>query len=568
MQSVEVFNKFYSGLNNITFVNKNLDTERDNLSYIIKKFNIKIQDIKIDSNIKEKNKDLGETLEQTLIKLKKSSNIWVDEFEKILQQEKFRNELENNFIVIVFGKVKAGKSSLGNFIAKNNTTSDKATFFIYDEAGNTQDTKELKEIEGEDEFATDNLECTKSIQGFKLNGLAWIDTPGLGSMIKANGDLAKEYINSADYIIFPANSGEPETKDNIDAIKELIECNKKLTIIITRSDTQERRKDSEEKFIRDESGKISSFLVNKDDERRKLQEDSFIKKIKDTLDYSDNIIGNIFSLSVHTAKKGLETDDIELFEKSNIPKLYELMTDIVENKVSKLKSSSTFDGLISFIDNTLLGNKSNNLNSIKSLLSTISYFDEKILESKKRFEVIKKNTNSDIISNIEYLVSVKQSEIKKGNQKDILNSIDKDINTSISEIIQKNVEEILNDFTISIDKITTMLNSTDEFIIKDEYKTIKVSYKDNGLTNLWGLFGNRYKSIEEKVFLGDNKHEIIRIYKQNRIDSFIKIANDNYDYIVESFFLPLESVSEQMKEQITSLVLEVEAQKNQLNKRN
>lgn len=207
MQDVEIFNNFYSGLNKITPINQNLDEERDKLFSIIKKFNDKIQDITLDNNIKEKNKDLGEILEQTLIKLKKSSNIWVDEFEKILQQEKFRNELENNFIVIVFGKVKAGKSSLGNFIAKNNTTNDKATFFIYDEAGNTQDVKELKEIEGEDEFATDNLECTKSIQGFKLNGLAWIDTPGLGSMVKANGDLAKTYINSADYIIFPANSG-------------------------------------------------------------------------------------------------------------------------------------------------------------------------------------------------------------------------------------------------------------------------------------------------------------------------------------------------------------------------
>ncbi|MDX9901060.1 MAG: GTPase [Aliarcobacter sp.] len=568
MQDVEIFNNFYSGLNKITAINQNLDKERDNLFSIIKKFNDKIQDITLDNNIKEKNKDLGEILEQTLIKLKKSSNIWVDEFKKILQQEKFRNKLKNNFIVIVFGKVKAGKSSLGNFIAKNNTTSDKATFFIYDEAGTSQDIKELKEIEGEDEFATDNLECTKSIQGFELNCLAWIDTPGLGSMVKANGDLAKEYINSADYIIFPANSGEPETKDNIDAIKELIECNKKLTIIITRSDTTERRKDSEGKFIRDESGKIGSFLVNKDDERRKSQEDSFIKKIEDTLGCSDNIIGNIFSLSVHTAKKGLESNDVELFEKSNIPKLYELMTDIVENKVSELKSSSAFDGLISFIDNTLLGNKSDNLNSIKSLLNTISYFDEKILESKKRFEDIKKNTNSDITSNIEYLVSLKQSEIKKGNEKEMLNSIDVNINTSVSEIIQKNVEEILSDFTVSIDKMTTMLNSTDEFIIKDKYKTVEVSYKDNGITNLWGLFGDRYKYMEESVFLGDNTDEIIKAYKQTRIYGFIKMANDNYDIIIKSFFIPLETVSKQMREQIRNLVLEVEEQKEHLNKRN
>ena len=33
--------------------------------------------------------------------------------------------------------------------------------------------------------------------------MAWIDTPGLGSMVEENGELAKEYIQSADYNIYP-----------------------------------------------------------------------------------------------------------------------------------------------------------------------------------------------------------------------------------------------------------------------------------------------------------------------------------------------------------------------------
>ena len=126
----------------------------------------------------------------------------------------------------------------------------------------------------------------------------------------------------------------------------------------------------------------------------------------------------------------------------------------------------------------------------------------------------------------------------------------------------------MSDFTVSIDKMTTMLNSTDEFIIKDAYKTVSVSYISNSWKNVWGLFGNNYKSVEEEVFLGDNKDEIIRMYKQNRINSFIKIANDNYNYIIESFFSPLEMVSKQMREQIRNLVLEVEEQKKHLKKRN
>ncbi len=193
---------FYESLNDISIINNSVDEKRELVKKYVYSFNSNIQNLKVDENIKKQNKDISNLLEETINIIKYSSENWLKDFDKMIELEKFRSDLSNYFIVIIFGKVKAGKSSLGNFIAKNKLDSQKVDFFKYDEAGKKQAIKKLEEIES-DSFATNNLECTVEIQGFKLDGMAWIDTPGLGSMVKENGDLAKEYIHSADYIIYP-----------------------------------------------------------------------------------------------------------------------------------------------------------------------------------------------------------------------------------------------------------------------------------------------------------------------------------------------------------------------------
>ncbi len=88
--------------------------------------------------------------------------------------------------------------------------------------------------------------------------MAWIDTPGLGSMTLENGKLAKEYIQSADYIIYPTSSDSPLQRDEVEELKRLFEQNKKVTICITKSDKFERKKDKSGKYIR-RDGKSQNF---------------------------------------------------------------------------------------------------------------------------------------------------------------------------------------------------------------------------------------------------------------------------------------------------------------------
>lgn len=598
MKNQHKLKSFYDSLEDIDITNTKLDKKRDELSQIIHGFNKQIQKYSIDKNLKVNNEQILMLLNQTMEQLKSSSNIWVEDFHKLLEREKFRSDLENYFIVIIFGKVKAGKSSLGNFIAKNNTSIHKAIFFKYDEAGNEQEIKELQEIQGDNEFATNNLECTSSIQGFKLNSLAWIDTPGLGSMTKQNGDLAKQYIQSADYIIYPTSSNSPLQQDEIAQINELFLQNKSVSICITKSDTLERRKDDNGKYIKNENGKIAKFLTNKSIENRN-QQVKYVKEEIEKLDKNKDFkIGDIFSLSAHAAQKGLDTNDEDLFENSNITQFYELLTQVVKQKASKLKTQAPYHSLISFIDNELLSKTSDY--SLDSLLNAFNAFDKKIEETKDKLEQIKSNTKSDIQTQIEYIVSKHISDVDKNGSQGIfgifgtldLNSwvsdktgdkiqskpknsfetMDEEIAQSIQKLVNDNIKEIFADFSTSLNELQNKLVPSSDFKIKDEYKTIKVWYEDNSLFNkivkviTLGTCGKNGEYLEEEVKVGNNKDEVLRKFKTSRSDAYVKFTLNTYSEVSKNFFNSIQNVSTNMQNSIKNLETSVLSFKNNLEK--
>ena len=467
---------FYKSLKDIKLINNSVDEKRELVKKYVSNFNANIQNLRIDENIKKQNKEISNLLEETINLIKLVSNDWLKNFDEMIEREKFRSDLSNYFIVIIFGKVKAGKSSLGNFIAKNKLDSQKVEFFKYDEAGKKQAIKKLEEIE-EDSFATNNLECTVEIQGFKLDGMAWIDTPGLGSMVKENGDLAKEYIQSADYIIYPTSSDSPLQLDEREQLKELFEQNKKVSICITKSDY----KDEDECECGSEDGckncnkGIIKVLKNKSLLNRQKQEvfvkEEIYKLIPKDKEY---ILGDIFSISTHTAKKGLDSSDNELFEDSNIPKFYELLTDVIKDKASKLKADTPYEGLKSFIDFNILGSDIIKQNSsIKNIKLELESLEQVIRESQERFEILKENSSNDLVSEIEFIISKYSLEINKSNSKEMFLQIDSEINKKMFEIIEKNISEILNNFDASFKSLSTTFSSN-EFIIDDVYESIKV----------------------------------------------------------------------------------------------
>lgn len=588
MKQFNKLDEFYNSLKDISTINNSIDEKREQLRSYVYAFNTNIQNLKLNENIKKQNQEISALLEDTVNGIKLTSDDWMKNFDGMIQREKFRSDLKNYFIIIIFGKVKAGKSSLGNFIANNRLSTQKAKFFKYDEAGEEQTIKKLEEIEI-DSFATNNLECTVEIQGFKLDGMAWIDTPGLGSMVKENGELAKEYIQSADYIIYPTSSDSPLQLDEREQLKELFEQNKKVTICITKSDY----KQEDECECGSENGcencteGIINLLQNKTSENRKKQETYVKEEIEKLItNNKESVLGDIFSISTHTAKIAIQNNDVETFQNSNIPKFYELITDVVKHKSLTLKQNAPLEGLKSFVDFNIIGSETiKQNNSIKNIKSSLESLEQTIKDSYERFDILKENTNNDLECEIENIIASYASKINKTNSKDIFLEIDSEINKKISEIIKVNLSEILKDFDTSLKSLTTTMNCN-EFVINDVFEKIKTNTSKRNKVVASGILGT-IASIGagialasnpvgwaiagtiaagaaasyvggkigeatgsedyENLKVGDNKEEILQKFKTSRFQYSEELAKDIYSQIQNLFFVPLEKSLDEIK---------------------
>jgi hypothetical protein len=557
--------EFYNSLDSIALIDNKIDNSKDRLKNYVDSFNNYVQTLEIKKSKKFKSKEIDNLLNSSLESIKKSTQNWVKDFKDLLQRTKFRDELESYFIVIIFGKVKAGKSSLGNFIAENRLEHQSIKFFKYDVAGREQEIAKLEEIQDDEEqngFKTNNLECTVEIQGFKLSRLAWIDTPGLGSMTPENGKLAKKYIEAADYIIYPTSSDSPLQKDEQEQIKELFEQNKKVTVCITKSDKYEEDEcecGSEYGCDKCDDG-IIKVLVNKSKEDRKKQEKWVKNELSKIIDSSkESLIGDIISISVHTAKKGLESGDEKLFKESNIERFYDLMTDVIKNDASRFKGSTPYNGLISFINGILQSDK----NSLKSIISKLDSLKRRIQESEEKILKFKKSIEIDI-NNILFDV-VRDSEITVNNSKRKFQEFDRAIQEEVMKLIDRNLREAFDNVSKEIENLNLSLN-TDNFRVKKRYKTIKERYKDNSIWNLWGLLGDNYKTVTKTIEIGDNKLDIIQEYKSSRKRYFMNEISKKYEIAEDEFFTPLKNFIKDVDSKILELKSSLQSLSNELKK--
>lgn len=584
MKAKYSIDQFYESLRDINIINEDLDSQRRALKDHIDNFNIAFQAKAINENITKQNPEIAKMLSDTLAYIKNSIDLWLKNLEEGLKSEKFRSDLCNYFIIIIFGKVKAGKSSLGNFIAEHRPPNQKVQFFKYDEAGKEQSTAKLEEM-ADNKFTTDNLECTISIQGFKLDGMAWIDTPGLGSMTPENGALAKKYIQAADYIIYPTSSDSPMQQDETKQLKELFEQNKKVTVCITKSDKIEEDQIDQTTRVKVFQNKSSADRAGQE----KYVNDEISKIIQND---KESILGDVYSISAHAASKGLKESDEALLENSNMPKFYELITKVVKEKSAKLKQNAPYDGLKSFIENDILGIIDNEKgNSIVAIRNKLDEMDIKISESLERFGILKENANNDLKVKLEDIVSEYESKIDKSNTKEILTKIDEHLHKEIVAVIQKNIAEIFTDFsTVFTGCIASF--SADKYSIEDTYETISVSTKKRnsaigasllgavatvatgfalasnpvgwviagttaaGLAGSYigGEIGEMTASEEtEKVRTGDNKAEVIHKFKADRLKHYESIAKGIYIKLEDAFFVQLQNILRDMSSEIYTL---------------
>lgn len=190
--------------------------------------------------ISNKQSPLADLFALNLTNAKTVINSFEQSTKDYMHNTQFRDQFSDSLLIFVYGKVNAGKSSLGNFVAHHPDSGHTPAFFRYDEAGQARNQAELEELKQVEGFEIKETEATSSIQGFRLPALSWIDTPGLHSMTAVNGQLAQDYIDAADLVLYVTSSDSPGRSTDAEEITDLIQLRaKKVCVLLTKSDITE-----------------------------------------------------------------------------------------------------------------------------------------------------------------------------------------------------------------------------------------------------------------------------------------------------------------------------------------
>lgn len=354
-------------------VRESAEGKTEEIDKCIQAFNESVEQAKA-HKLKAKDKSIQEIYDASTKVLKDTLDGLTKELEEARNGMQFIQDNEDSLNVVVFGKVKAGKSYLGNLMMGNairklptKTSYDRLEqpkVKVYDRGTCTTQDK-LKEVTEENDasggFGVDNREATRVIQLFHLGAMTWVDTPGFGSVTNENQELAREYVKNADLVIFPSTSDAAGTKQDFQEMKKLCDMGKRCLLVVTQSDTLEEDCDDD--------GNIVQIPVPKSDDDRRSTENY----MKETLKKHGIKLGdeNILTISAFLGLTALEKGEEDLFESSNMGKFWNLLSDITEQEGTILSKKAFGDRV-----NTAL----------KSLQGKLKDAEKKLLEAKKSQE--------------------------------------------------------------------------------------------------------------------------------------------------------------------------------------
>lgn len=335
--NLEAHQRFYSKTSALATELKAIENQtKQQEQELIRKIHHVVSIVKAVSQLNATNNPVEKFIQVNFEQIHALMAMWEKKVNSYQTNLEFRKDFGDSLLVFVYGKVKAGKSSLGNYIAtgQSDPTPEwlesldeklhKPQFFK--EAQNTEFGEVIDYSKG---FAVGTSETTSCIQGFRTPGFTWVDSPGLHSINGANGDLAKQYSDSADLIVYPCNSAQPGRRSDFEELRKLILAKKRIMVLITRC--------SEEEVVDfDEEGVPITELVMKSDKNRADQE-QYLKQELDLLcdDLGEYIDTSALSISVHYAQH--YGNSAEAMKHSGMQNFFDNLSALIESEGIELK---------------------------------------------------------------------------------------------------------------------------------------------------------------------------------------------------------------------------------------
>ncbi len=483
---------------------------------------------------------------------------------------KFIEDFERHFTVSVFGKVKAGKSYIGNFImgqplrkagiASSYDQLEDLSVHVYDRGKMYEQEKlstldEEKECNGE-EFYVNKSEATSTIQWVDIGGMCWFDTPGIGSVTQENEDLAKDYVKNSDLVIFACNSDAAGTRQEFDEIRQLHAMEKPILLLLTQSDTYD--------YDVDEDGNEINILIPKSDRDRADQEQYMLDTLReqgmeDVLKYAD-----ILTVSALLATEALKSGNEQMFEQSNMGLLLEKLTDITKNEAAQIKKNTPRGRMNEMLDNLI-----RNLNEVSSQITKVCQGIEqsrKELMDRKGWmvEQIRAAVNVKAIE----IVAKAKAEVEKNASVISGEQISEEVSRAVSAVVQKvcTDEAVLSteqipDLHIQLTGIGDMKMKQDRIAYKCK-EVERVTRPPEGIIEHIGdLFGKTYYTSKSRTVtrystfdIGVNDNEIARnIVLQ--LESVFSSSVDAYvDNLTRGYYEPVEILEKETTAEIARTV--------------
>ena len=563
-----LFEKLDIASKNLDGFSQEIDERRDEINKILLSIPAKSNEFSKVVKPKKESNLVDKAVESILTEINESIDSWNNDLTSQLKGTEFMKKHEKYLVVMVFGAVKAGKSSLGNFFAgKYFSNSNVETEynhrdkpqFISEESG--RETGGLtKELNGDTWFTEGVTDTTGAIQYFTLSGLRWMDSPGTGA-VKKDGDskdmeqMVNDYIPFVDLCIFLMNSSEPGLQEDMKYMEKLSREGQESLVVITRSDVVEEDIDENDEIIK--------ILRPKEPERRKLQEDDIVTRLAEQYHELDSEKFRAMSVSTMLARHAIEDGDESKFKDSNLDKLMNLLADKASTQTIDLKIARPKRNMNSFIDRLITGdNIDHKFEGLEALLTKFRELQDPIDEYKQKLENRKQRVTNLIIQDIQ---SDLKSKLLEWNQivESSKNTIDSNkMNTEINKIIEKGINKGINKEVASIidgysnDSITSISSLVTVQSLGKSYEEVEHSYKERILVerdpdgvweNIRSLLGKTYyrtRTITHteilKIDVGTNVNDVLEsLLNQSRaiIEQEVKAALLD---IQKQYFLPQE----------------------------
>jgi hypothetical protein len=385
---------------------------------------------------------------------------------------KFRKGFEDSLLVFVNGKVKSGKSSLGNYMAWGHTDPDDelkrqvtprlAPNYFSHEKTDVDDGDTENEALLRCEFRVGATEATSSIQGFKLPGLTWVDSPGLHSVKVENEKLARDYVEHADLILYTMKSDSPGRESDLAEIKLLLGKEKKVLLLLTGSD------DIEEDYD-DEAECLVQTLVMKDTQRREKQR-VYVRETLENICGADNV-GNIEIISFSARYAQLNTDDSAAFSESGMGQLCETLHRIAQSDGVRIKQRTPLANMRTFLQSCHDGLRpySDLVSSFKQPLEDLKVQSYKKLNAYIRSGQTELSTYIDDF--FDHLSSQRDDESQVGTQ---LTAFQASLSAKYKEVASHKLGQIFEDIMVGFQSAVEHAYSSSDLVKLPEFKLEKI----------------------------------------------------------------------------------------------